>query len=287
MSNTHATLTSLFTDIADAIRAKTGGTSTLVADNFPAEIGDIVTPNLQTKTVTSSTSTQTVMPDSEYNGLSKVTVNAIGTATQATPSISVSSAGLITASATQTAGYVAAGTKSATKQLTVQAAKTITPSTSSQTAVASGRYTTGAVTVAGDADLIAANIKEGINIFGVTGTCETYDSTATIYAGTSTPSNSIGSNGDIYFMKEALNVSKSIKLTPSFHDTNLSAYASADSSYPASNVIGADENSTTYARFYMTTGMTAITKLYYGFDVSSIPSNATITGILCQAKARM
>ena len=69
-------------------------------------------------------------------------------ATQATPAITVSAAGLITASATQTAGVVAAGTKSSTKQLTVQAAKTVTPSTSSQTAVASRRYTTGAITVA-------------------------------------------------------------------------------------------------------------------------------------------
>lgn len=38
MSITHSTLTSLFTDIADAIRAKTGKTSTIVADNFPSEI---------------------------------------------------------------------------------------------------------------------------------------------------------------------------------------------------------------------------------------------------------
>lgn len=75
-------------------------------------------------------------------------IGTIDTVTQATPTITVNSSGLITASATQTAGYVAAGTKSDTKQLTTQAAKTITPSSSSQTAVASGVYTTGAVTVA-------------------------------------------------------------------------------------------------------------------------------------------
>ena len=100
----------------------------------------------QEKSATPSTSSQTVTPD---NGkfLSKVTVNAIPTVTQATPSISVSSNGLITASATQSAGYVDSGTKSATKQLTTQAAKTVTPSTSTQTAVSSGRYTTGAIKV--------------------------------------------------------------------------------------------------------------------------------------------
>lgn len=169
-------------------------------------------PVLQEKTVTPKTSAQSVTPDSGYDGLSKVTVNAMPTATQATPSISVNSSGLITASATQTAGYVAAGTKSATKQLTTQAAKTITPSTSQQTAVAKGVYTTGAVTVAaipstyvkpsatkaattytpttanqtiaagtycsgaqtikGDANLVADNIKSGVSIFGVAGSYE-------------------------------------------------------------------------------------------------------------------
>ena len=68
--------------------------------------------------------------------------------TQATPAITVDAAGKITASATQAAGVVAAGTKSATKQLTVQAAKTVTPAASAQTAVAKGVFTTGIVTVA-------------------------------------------------------------------------------------------------------------------------------------------
>lgn len=90
--------------------------------------------------------------------------------TQATPSISVSSGGLITASATQSGGIVEGGTKSSTKQLTTQAAKTVTPGTSNQTAVASGRYTTGDVQVAGDANLVPENIAEGVSIFGVEGT---------------------------------------------------------------------------------------------------------------------
>lgn len=124
---------------------------------------------LQEKTVSPSTAAQEVTPDNGYDGLSKVTVNAMPTAAQATPSIDVSSGGLITAKSTQTAGYVAAGTKSATKQLTVQAAQTITPGTSDKT-IASGRYLTGTQTIKGDANLVAGNIAEDVTIFGVTGT---------------------------------------------------------------------------------------------------------------------
>lgn len=89
---------------------------------------------------------------------------------QATPSISVSSGGLITATTTQSSGIVAAGSKSATQQLPTQEAKTVIPGTTTQTAVAAGRYSIGAVQVQGDANLKAENIAEGVNIFGVTGT---------------------------------------------------------------------------------------------------------------------
>lgn len=88
----------------------------------------------------------------------------------ATPMIDVSAGGLITATTEQEKGYVPGGTKSATQQLTTQGAKTVTPGTSNQTAVASGRYTTGDVVVAGDANLVPENIAKGVSVFGVTGT---------------------------------------------------------------------------------------------------------------------
>ena len=67
----------------------------------------------------------------------------------ATPTIWMNyDTGAFSAQIIQDTGYVNGGVKISRGQLDVQAAKTITPTKSSQTAVASGRYTTGAVTVA-------------------------------------------------------------------------------------------------------------------------------------------
>lgn len=89
----------------------------------------------------------------------------------ATPSISVSSSGLITATSTQGAGFVAAGSQSATQQLSTKAAQTYTPGTTNQT-IASGRYLTGTQTILGDSNLVSSNIKKGVSIFGKAGTYE-------------------------------------------------------------------------------------------------------------------
>lgn len=78
--------------------------------------------------------------------------------------------------------------------MTEQAAQTITPSTADQV-IPSGRYLAGAQTIKGDPNLIAANIKKDVVIFGVTGTME---AGATVYSGTSTPASSLGNDGDIY-----------------------------------------------------------------------------------------
>ena len=168
-------------DAADAIREKTGKTDGMTVSQMASEIrsisvgsgsgsgglntsdatatasdilsgktayvkGSKITGNIATKTSSDLTASgATVSVPSGY--YASTASKSVSTATQATPSISVSDSGLITASATQTAGYVSAGTKSGTSQLTTQAAKTVTPTTSSQTAVAKGVYTTGAITV--------------------------------------------------------------------------------------------------------------------------------------------
>lgn len=106
--------------------------------------------SLQSKTVSPSESAQTVKADNGYDGLSQVTVNAVSKT------------------------YVGSG-------VTKKSAATYTPGTSDQS-IASGQYLSGTQTIKGDANLVAGNIKSGVNIFGVTGT----------YAG----GGSSGSNGN-------------------------------------------------------------------------------------------
>lgn len=97
-----------------------------------------------------------------------------------------------------TAGYISAGTAgnsaiSLSAAVTGKAAATITPGTSNQT-IAAGTYLVGTQTIAGDADLVGSNIISTANIFGVQGTVQIQH----VYTGSSAPSSSTGSNGDIY-----------------------------------------------------------------------------------------
>ena len=99
---------------------------------------------------------------------------------------------------TVSAGYVSSGTAgnssvSLTASVTTKAAATITPTTTNQT-IAAGTYLTGTQTIAGDADLVGGNILSTANIFGVQGTVVIQN----YYTGSSAPSSSTGSNGDLY-----------------------------------------------------------------------------------------
>lgn len=184
---------------------------------------------LQTKTITPTSSRQIVDPDTGYDGFSQVTVEASSGSTINNQNKTVSpteSKQTVTADSGYTGlGTVTVNAISSTyvgSGVTKKAAATITPGTSNQT-ISSGTYLTGTQTIAGDADLTAANIKNGVQIFGVTGTY-TSDANAAAtdivsgktayvngskltgslvinkyYTGSSAPSSSLGNNGDIYF----------------------------------------------------------------------------------------
>ena len=117
---------------------------------------------MQEKSVVPTESQQTVTPDTGYDGLTKVTVGAVSST------------------------YIGSGA-------TNKAAATYTPKSTDQV-IAAGQYLSGAQTIKGDANLVGGNILAGKSIFGVAGTVVIQK----FYIGSSEPSSSTGSNGDLY-----------------------------------------------------------------------------------------
>lgn len=145
------------TDNNDSIKAyiRPQGTMSITANGTGIDVTEYAEvdvavpaplPTLQSKTRSytpiETAQSETVTADTGYDGLDEVSV----------------SVGAIPSS------YVGSG-------VPTQAAQTITPGTSDQT-IASGKYLTGTQTIKGDANLVAANIKKDVQIFGVTGTHE-------------------------------------------------------------------------------------------------------------------
>lgn len=242
-------------------------------DIFGGQPTGSVTPTYQAKTATPTESQQIISRDEGYDALSSVTVEAISSTyvgtgisrrsssdlsrsgatvtvpsgyyssqetksvssvTHANPTVSVNtSTGLITASHTQSAGYIRAGTTTETSQLTTKARTTYNTSSSDQT-IASGTYLTGTQTIravthtataakiaagqtvnigdAGSASRVAsvsgsfssdATASAGEIVSGETAYVNGSKVTGTLvinkyYTGSSAPASSLGSNGDIY-----------------------------------------------------------------------------------------
>lgn len=142
--------------------------------------GALIEGTIQTKTgqqgSTITSNGTTSIPQGYHDGGSYVSVNVSTTTANGAlgePSISLNtSTGVITATSNvRTSGYLStSATSSNTYNLPTNSGGIIRPGTSQKTAVAAGKYTTAATYVAGDSNLVAANIKKGVTIFGVNGT---------------------------------------------------------------------------------------------------------------------
>lgn len=116
------------------------------------------------------------IPSGYHNGLGKVKAVITGLVASAIKAGTTVGGilGTFTSDATATTAQMLAGAvayvngNKITGTIPSKTAQTYTPGTSNQT-IATGQYLSGAQTIAGSANLVAANIKSGVNIFGVVG----------------------------------------------------------------------------------------------------------------------
>lgn len=133
-----------------------------------------------------------------------------------------------------------------------------------------------------DTTAIASDVAQGKYFYTNAGvlTQGTASGSATgqgIYCGNTTPSSSIGSNGDLYFV---LSGGGSIEAYPSNYTAE--DFSSTSNLGNCIGVSAEDGNSTQNA---YSSGSSATGVAKYSFDLSGVPVSATISSISCQVKA--
>ena len=189
------------------------GTAGNSAVSLTASVPIDPTPTASGATVTIPTgyySEQTTKSVSSGSATAPATISGTS-ATVSTGTNTLTLAKTVSVTPTVSAGYISSGTAgnsavSLTANVTTKAATTYHPSTSSQS-IASGTYLTGAQTISPvtTTNLSASNIVSGVTI--KVGDSSDDDRIASVtgnvvlqnyYTGSSAPSSSLGSNGDLY-----------------------------------------------------------------------------------------
>jgi len=172
----------------------------------------------QSKSFTPTAAGSTVTPDAGFT-LASVVVNGDADLISANIKAGITLFGIAgnsnvvdTSSGTATAAQILSGLKAwvdgveITGSIASKGAATYTPGTSNQT-IAAGQYLSGVQTISGDADLVAANIAEGISLFGISGTHGAFlAGTNIIAASDNAVSNNIGYG--VYTKKKEAQIKK-------------------------------------------------------------------------------
>lgn len=147
---------------AIVVNKQEGTNVTLDTNNKFVDKDIQLTINVKAGSATTPNTSITANPTLSLNSSTGVVTGAVNATQNVSPTISagfvsIGSAGTVTINGSQTL------------QLSTKSAEVIIPSTTNQT-IEAGKYLIGAQTIAGDANLIASNIRRGISIFNVTGT---------------------------------------------------------------------------------------------------------------------
>jgi hypothetical protein len=175
------------TAIGNAIRAEKNSTQKMTLNQMNTELqmfADTDTGTISSKEVVSGYSAYSQGQKingsiTNYTGTYEDGVSGnVAPVEQATPKITISTSGVITATNNQQGGYVKAGTKTSNEYMKTYGSQTFTPKSTNQTLL-KNHYLTGDITIKGDSNLTNANIMSGKTLFGKSGTY-TGDATATI-----------------------------------------------------------------------------------------------------------
>lgn len=153
-------------------------------------------------------------------------------------------------------------------------AQTITPGVSDKT-IASGKYLSGTQTIKGDANLLEENIKNGISIFGVTGTYESSGSSGgkNVAQGTIT-----GAGAEAVTIDTGLN---SINIFALFNHSIASASGITSALYLNGTVTGVGVS---YSQYFKTVGYSVGTFTIDGGKITYTPKENTAVTALMQDK---
>ena len=206
-------------DGTQAVGTASGAATVIVTEETDAGGGiikhitaDVLT--LQAKTATPSESQQIITPDTGYNALSRVTVGAVssnyvgsGITRRSSSDLTVSGAtvttpaGYYSEQASQSVASGTAGTPSASKGSVSNHSVSVTPSVTNTTGYITGGTKNGTAVTVSASELVSGTLtvtENGTNDVTNYASVNVSIDYITYYTGSSDPSSSLGSNGDIY-----------------------------------------------------------------------------------------